>query len=366
MSDADYQRLNKFFDPFCVFTRLKDITNDTKVVDFGVWRYQDGMAEFSIPKERVEEVLRNYFGVERINHEALTGNNPVEIPVYSNGFYGSGGGVGWNLWNWCNVSELLDNGDGTFAATVSLFEYSGEYVDGRGVVTGYIEPPENRYSHISSWNLQDGQSIVDEGDVWRDANIHRVATDVVTLRPYGDSWQIVSINGWNIPRVLFADYVATPVATQAGYNINADYLSMVGKSLADVRLLIGDVQPEFEFHAEYNVTIPNSGVFFYFQGDDGSASGTYEWTANDTDVCNKVASRLGNIVSGMAAQTTIADFTDNLASATRYEMRDSAGTAYYVFAERYAVVFLDNGRVLEINMDGAGNIVSPDSYVWLR
>ena len=363
MSDAEYQNLNKYFDPFCMFTRLKDITNDTKVVNFGVWWYQDGMAKFSIPKERVEEVVGNYFGVERINHEALTGNDPFKIPVYKNGFYGSGDGVGWNLWDWCNVSEMIDNGDGTFTATVNLFECSGEYVDGRGVVTRYIEAPENRYSHIALWNLQDGQSIVDGGEAWRNVNIHRIATDVVTLRPNGDSWQIVSINGWKIPKTLFADYVAQ---TKELNSVNTNYLAMVGKSLADIKTQLGDVQAEFEFHAEYYVTTPGSGVYYYFQGDDGILSGTGEWAMNDTDVCTKVASKLGNIVSGVTVQTTIADFTENLLTATKYEMRDSGGTSYYVAAEKYAVVFLNNGRVLEINMDDAGDKVSPDSYAWLR
>ena len=218
MTESEYQNLNKFFDPFCTFTRLQDITNDKQVVEFGVWQYQDGMGEFSIPKAQVEEVLKRYFGVEKINHEALTGNSSWEIPTYNNGYYGSGGGVGWNMWNWCNVSEMFDNGDGTFRTTVSLYEYSGEYVDDSGY-SWDIEVPENIYDRLSTWKLHSGQTIVDGGEAWNDTNIHCIATDTVTLRQYGDSWQIVSINGWKIPKTLFADYV---VQKQEMYSINTN------------------------------------------------------------------------------------------------------------------------------------------------
>jgi hypothetical protein len=164
MPESDYQALNRFFDPFCFFIRLKDINSDKQVVNFGVWQYHDGMGEFSIPAVRVEETLNRYFGVERINHDALMGNTPwkIDTPVYNNGFYGSGGGVGWYQQNWCNISELLDNGNGTFDATVNLYEYVGEYVDGNGI-TRYAGDLENIYGHISSWKLNNGQSIVDGG-----------------------------------------------------------------------------------------------------------------------------------------------------------------------------------------------------------
>jgi hypothetical protein len=153
----------------------------------------------------VEETLNRYFGVEKINHDALMGDNPLEVPVYNNGFYGSGGGVGANWLDWCNVSELFDNGDGTFDATVNSYRYSGHYVDESGISRSAREP-ENIYGHISSWELHDGQRIVDNREAGNDTDIYRVATDNVTLRRYGDSWQIISINGWIIPKTLFADY----------------------------------------------------------------------------------------------------------------------------------------------------------------
>jgi hypothetical protein len=240
----------------------------------------------------------------------------------------------------------------------------GEYVDERGI-SRYIDVPQNIYAGIASWKMQSGQKIVESGNAWDDTNIHRIAIDSVTLCPYGDSWQITGVNGYKIPKVLFADYVAPPPA-QAPYSVNAKYFDMLGRSLADIKAQLGDVQPAFEVHAEYSVSAPNSGVYYYFQGDDGFLSGTLEWTASDSDTCTKVASRLGTIVNGFGETATIAGFTANLASATGYEMRGSAGTSYYVSGEKYAVVFLDNGRVLEINMDGTGDLVSPDSYVWLR
>ena len=203
MPADEYRKLNHFFDPFTTFTRLKSIKTDLDVVGFGVWQYHKGTGDFSIPKANVETAVKRYFGVTKINHEAV-GDNGMETPSYRNGFYNSGGGVGWVQSNWCNVSEMTDNGDGTFTVKVSLYDYMGWYEDRDGTSRD-IAPPTNRYDRISEWKLQSGQKIVDGGSV-EDINIHRSATDVVILKPFIDNgektWQILGINGWMIPKIL--------------------------------------------------------------------------------------------------------------------------------------------------------------------
>jgi hypothetical protein len=146
------------------------------------------------------------------------------------------------------------------------------------------------------------------------------------------------------------------------YEVKPDHLSVIGKSYSDIKILLGEYESEFLYHAEYYVASPDSEVTYSFQGSVEEAN----WIMNDTDVCEKVVSGLKSIVSGFENQTTIADFTKNLKSAAGYEMRGSGGTSWYVSGERYAVVYLDNGRRLEINMDCAGDNVYPYSYVWLR
>jgi len=200
MSSEEYQNLNKFFDAFAFFNPLQGIKTEEDVLSFGIWRYQDGMGEFSIPKEKVEKELSRYFGVVEINHDAV-GENDMAIPSYKEGFYNSGGGVGWITENWCNVSELTNNGDGTYTAIVSLYEYEG-FVSG-------MELNFNRYDKVENWTLLEGQEIVDDGNSWDDGNIHRIATDTVILKPYKyngeDTWQIININGWDIPKSLYTN-----------------------------------------------------------------------------------------------------------------------------------------------------------------
>jgi len=190
MPIAAYRALNQFFDHFSWYgTPLKDIKTDRDVLASAVYYYQDGNENFSVPKEKVEAAARRYFGVEKINHAAV-GDHGADIPSYRGGYYNSGTGVGGPDFRWSNVSELTDNGDGTMTAVVSWYSFLDDS-------DWMSESPANPYDPMGQWSLTSAQ---------RDA-IHKYSTDTVVLRRFvyegENTWQIVSVNGWDIPKNLY-------------------------------------------------------------------------------------------------------------------------------------------------------------------
>ncbi|MCL1797012.1 MAG: hypothetical protein FWG24_01630 [Eggerthellaceae bacterium] len=219
MTSVDYQELNKFFDAFTIFTPLSRISSDIDVVTFGVihskeqgipgeliprkwgedvpaeWEgFDPGRLVEAIPKEWVEASAKRYFGVEKINHEAVD-STEYSFPAYRNGYYRPGG-QGYLPQEWCNVSKFVYNGDGTYTATVDLYQC---------YPSNGTEAPRNRYDQREAWVLDGKTKVVDGGSDF-DTNIHRTATDTVVLRPfiYGNekTWQVVGVNGYNIPKQL--------------------------------------------------------------------------------------------------------------------------------------------------------------------
>jgi hypothetical protein len=214
LSEDEYRKLNKFFDPFSDHMTLQEIQTDRDVVWFGCWLSpsEDGTAEYNIPEKEVEAVLSRYFGIEKIYHEAVGDalpNDKFGMPAYRNGFYSSGNGVGGE-WEWANVSSYTDNGDGTFTVVVSKY-----FTD----LTRFLDESDNftdsQYEPISQWQLPSDTRIID-GHGGSDLDINRLSTDTVILKPYvyngEQTWQITNINGWDIPKVLFAP---APTATSA-------------------------------------------------------------------------------------------------------------------------------------------------------
>ena len=192
MNTNDLKKLCEFFDSFCMFMPLNSIGTDIDVVRFGVCPYLEGDYEFNIPKEKVEEEVFQYFGVEKINHEAV-GDNDIDVPSYRNGYYFSGDRGGWEETTWCTVSKFTDNGNGTYTAVVILYGTFGDM-------------PDNWYEPEEKWSQSPGVEIINESVDYDDVNITRQSTDTVVLKPYiynGEkTWQIASINGWVIPKVL--------------------------------------------------------------------------------------------------------------------------------------------------------------------
>jgi len=195
MSSKNNIKLNKFFDPFSYFS-LSYIKNDRRVIGFCVFSSSWGIAGtgYSVPERNVEAKAKRYFGVEKINHAAVGDHGDETIPSYRNGFYGSGVAMGYDYYSWYNVSKLTDNGDGTYTAKISMYDCD------------FTSPPSNRYDRIDKWKMKSGTKIV-SGRPGADNNVYRTSTDTVVLKKYTTSsgtktWQIVSINGYKIPKTL--------------------------------------------------------------------------------------------------------------------------------------------------------------------
>jgi hypothetical protein len=204
MDSSEYKKLNEFFEPFDYYFDLASLVDEESLVAFAIWRCEvsrDGT--FSIPQSDVENVLSEYFDIDKINHSRLQGDNPIPIqtPAYKNGYYGSGGGWGWERMDFNNVSEVLDNGDGTYTVTVDSYCCESEYRDSYNNWHS-LELPDNVSEHYTKWNLLPGQRIVDNNYKY-DISIYREKKDVAVIIPYRDSWQIISVNGWVIPKTLF-------------------------------------------------------------------------------------------------------------------------------------------------------------------
>jgi tetratricopeptide (TPR) repeat protein len=210
LSEDEYRKLNRFFDPFTHPAATLNIRTDGDVVWFGCWlRQYEGWDSADIPEKEVEAALSRYFGVEKVYHEAVDENsgNKYGMPVYRNGFYSFNADVGGE-WTWANVSSYTGNGDGTFTAVVSIYftdltRYPGD--------VGEIEVDhftDSQYEPVSKWKLPSGTKIVDGSD-GSDMDIERLSTDTVILKPYvhngEQTWQITNINGLDIPKVLFAN-----------------------------------------------------------------------------------------------------------------------------------------------------------------
>jgi hypothetical protein len=209
-SETEEENLNKFFDAFATFNPLKDITDEKAVLAFGVWGFQDGTGEFSIPEEKVEQRLSEYFGVEKVNHKNV-GDNGWDIPSYKNGFYNSGGGVGWVRDDWYNVSDLRLNGDGTYTAEVSKYQamtvtWSNDGYVGENAINTFLS---TIYKNISQWKLPDEIKIKAGYSDAADSEyaVYKTSTETVVLKQVINNaektWQIVSINGYAIPKTLY-------------------------------------------------------------------------------------------------------------------------------------------------------------------
>jgi hypothetical protein len=196
-ADTDHRELNKMLTEVQVWPGLPNLTDDEKLINFAayiaMYMEEDGWGAQG-SKEAVEAILNRYFGVEKINHEKSElyrswEDWDVDYPL---------DGVSPEVFEWISVMELRDIGNGMFSANADMY-MAGSWDD------SFLGP-------VSQWKLKSGAAILEGGpDDWSVAyesdNIVRFGKCELTLKPFvfkgADTWQIVSINGFEAPKVLF-------------------------------------------------------------------------------------------------------------------------------------------------------------------
>ena len=218
ISAEDYQNLNKFFDPFTMTARIESIKSEFDVVeacaivadlkfefDFeAVTNWDEEI--YAIPKENIEQLAKRYFDVDSINHENFgkqyrdkyrDDDRTAGLDGYRNGYYALMGPADWYFQTWYNVSSLTNNFDGTYTAEINAYS---TYSDIRNII-------DSMYDKAADWKLAPNQKIIDIDGLYNfpdhdDVNIFKSPTNTVILQSYGDSWQIIKINDFAIPKHL--------------------------------------------------------------------------------------------------------------------------------------------------------------------
>jgi len=201
LSAANYRELNKLLTEIHRYPGLNEITNDEDLILFAayvtIYETDDWGTRGS--KEAVEAILNRYFGVEKINHDrsnlyrSWDGCN-VDYPI---------DGIGINSCEWVNLTKLRDVGDGTFTAEVDLY-------------TSFSYWDDSLLTPVSQWKLKKDAKIIDTdyNSIWfedekdfENGDIYRWESCSLTIKPFdyngNQTWQIVSVDGFKIPKVLF-------------------------------------------------------------------------------------------------------------------------------------------------------------------
>lgn len=199
LSSSDYRRLNEFLTEMEHFPSIASMTDDDSLILFGAYisTYING-GEWgeSGSKESVEAILNRYFGVEKINHEKSSHYRSWEgwdrdYPI---------DGIGGVVIEWVNATNYKDLRNGTFSVDVD--SYFAPYWD------------DSFFGAVSDWKLKNGGKIIDgDWNSWdgdnEGGNIIHSITSTVTLVPcvYSgeNTWQIVGINSYKVPKNLLAD-----------------------------------------------------------------------------------------------------------------------------------------------------------------
>ena len=229
MTAEQYRGLIRFFDAFARHVAiLPYLTTERAIINFAVLLHDNGWSDTHVTPQMVEETAWRFFGITGINHDAVVRLDGSNV-YFRNGFYTSWGGVGGVVFYWYNVSELYDNNDGTFTAVVQQYAFLGG-TDSSGA---NIRPPENRYDRVGDWVLYPGQQIVDGIISWDSINIYRGSSDTVVIRPFKyngeDTWQIININGWDIPERLFYEPILDAAVQPTPPHIVPPATGLVGR-----------------------------------------------------------------------------------------------------------------------------------------
>jgi tetratricopeptide (TPR) repeat protein len=268
MPETDYQKLNEYFMLFesnydNLGTDLTNMLDDDRnivnvvlagegvpvkqVSEAGGWVYET-------PDSIVEERLAKYFGIQNINHNGYGIDESLGVWTgYSNGIYRSWNYDGSFQAQWPNAISLTDNGNGTLTAIVDIY-HCFDYL------------PQNWYQHTADWILADWIAIAGENDT-SDEYIYHVGQLSIIIRPYDDSYQIVSIDGKNVPKALFADYVAPPPASVAPTQTERQIVADVEGEVSRIReLWLADRNAISS--GEYRKESVRSGVTSFWDGDE--------------------------------------------------------------------------------------------------
>ena len=201
-SAADYRELNKMLTAVQERYEFSQLTDDDKLIEFAAYiaMYETGDWGAEGSKEAVEAILNRYFGVEKINHEKSElyrswPDQDVDYPL---------DGIGDMMFiRWIHVTELQELGNGMLLANADIY-----------VSMDWESWNDSFFGPVSQWNLKSGGKILEGGsDNWwdlieeSDENIVRLGKLALTLKPFvfkgTDTWQIVNINGLEVPKVLF-------------------------------------------------------------------------------------------------------------------------------------------------------------------
>jgi|GEM_PF-4460312 len=202
MDREEYREMNRSFNAVSWYMPFEAIcSNDYGYITYdkmsyilrtGKEYYREGGIGTYMTKEDVEKLAKEYFGVEWVYHnqfaETYFPSANIEwtyqpsadiyeiVQVDGNGMAGD---------MWCNVSELIDNKNGTYSAVIDRY---------------LAEPgkaPQNCYDRIFDWKLLPSQAIINSPDIYNNFNnIRRVARDTVLFRIVDGEWEVLTINGF--------------------------------------------------------------------------------------------------------------------------------------------------------------------------
>ncbi|MDR1778671.1 MAG: hypothetical protein LBR14_02810 [Clostridiales Family XIII bacterium] len=203
MSKADHETIHTFFSNFSEVAMenfdSSDYT-DAELIEFAVWHtyrnnedliiYDSAEGNLKIPESVIAAAIEKYFGLQVSNQSVGYVDNPNYYNYgtynyeYRDGYYYFTGAMGGALL-WSQVTSLLDNGDGTYTASMDV--YQGQSV------------PPNLYEDIDDWDLSGGLKVTykgePEGDVWEGPCYYYSATAVISLHEYGGetTYKLISI-----------------------------------------------------------------------------------------------------------------------------------------------------------------------------
>jgi hypothetical protein len=369
MSKAQHKALHTFFSNFSE-AGMDDFDisgySASEIVGFALWHeyinngkkysYSDGY--MAVPASAVEKDAARYFGIGSVDHDAYAD----DWHYYDNGNYYLSPASGEPM-KWSQVTELLDNGDGTYTASIDVYWSHNA--------------PDNLYEDIGDWHLPAGYRVFRKGeqtdsleDLFGAAQY--IYSCVGVAKPF-------TYNG-NPTYQLIALATAEPAPESAqapGEAAIAD-----GKQIAVERALLdrlfstyGDMQSslgitedgQFEGYSKYYVSDPAAPVGYYFRA-------TADWEMLSEDRCFIVSGQLKSIVQGLDRPMPLDEFAQKLHSVAHkatYEIKTGDETSHYYVSGKYAeVYFAQSGEgdaivaCLRIDVTGGGQIL-PEAYTWL-
>jgi hypothetical protein len=280
--NADIEEANRVLSALSSRHDLTDwLTSDRSMIERAMIHWCGGE---SVPASVIEDNLRRYFGVESVDHNALAINDGVFI--YANGYY-TVAASGWAEYDWANVTKYSDNGDGSITAQVTLYSAPIEEYDANGRYLG--EPVPDFYS----WYFKDTSE-------WQvPCEQYKYGLAEVVMKPYKDvnsgvqTWQIVSIDGIDAPRILPAGVSAeiSPVGNEFTFTVTGSrYQLYDGRGISwneakvfceksGGHLAVFTTSEENDFVFAHSIINDVQSAYFGFS--DYEEEGDWKWVTNE-------------------------------------------------------------------------------------